>query len=510
MSLPAKVYFPVNMISTPVRLFNTCISSWNNLSLSTQNIWDIYASSNPIRDLSGNLRYLSGFDLYLQSNIQLIDLGLLLEPPALVVPGAVVVPDYSIVAFSNSLHIDFIPTGSFPIVPVSVYATAPFSGSGSVYRKHLFYIGSYDIPTSGIVDITADYISSLFIQWGSFFDSHSFSIKFFVCTVDPVSGLASGFKELLFSVSNSPGVNFNSYASEIELRSSGFAGFDCFNASSNANVIIASGQNTVRDLYWSSNGGSSFITLGNLGSSASKTGTFLNSDGIGLLGIAGTAVILRSTDNGYSWTSTGAHTPGNSFNFFVQGLSGKIIAAGQLVGRIYYSLDAGLTWSSYLLDGTSFVMRLLTYLENGIMLVYDHTRKRIYRSLDNGSSFSLVYSLPSTVVLYRISYCGNGVCVAFSGPNGDIYRSVDYGTSWSVVNVSTLASTLSEGYYIGGGLLVAFSYPVQDIIHSLDYGVTWSFVKNSGLATFVNRCVGANGRGLVALPGGSEFYLYHI
>jgi len=243
----------------------------------------------------------------------------------------------------------------------------------------------------------------------------------------------------------------------------------------------------------------------------------------GSIWLAGTfngALILRSTDDGSTWTSLGKlGNAGNvNVNLFLKTPDNSVFAFNSTEAGIYKSTDYGLTWnlnhasfgnntyfsgcinsagtifvgcnSSHLIrsydngqswvDGSSFGTETgtygLCYLDNSIMLATTYPTGNLYRSIDDGSTWSFTTLLASAASLTNIVYCGNGV-VLISGSSTGIFRSTDYGLTWTTTGNLYGLTRIYSIKYINNGVVIAgggtaTSTPGK-IIKSKDYGATW-------------------------------------
>lgn len=509
MSTQAKIYFPYRLAPYPIRMLRQVLTSWNNLSLHIQSIWDFYATVRPIRDKSGHLVYLSGFDLYLQSNVSLINLGLNLDSPFAPPVGADTVPDYEIIGYSNSLHVDFFPHINFINSHLCIYASAPFVGDSSKADKSVYYVASFNTPNAGIFDITSAYANSQFINWNQFYDSKTVSIKFYVCLVNSVTGIASDFKELVYSFDNSPGINYNTYASNFVLKTiPSFSGTIWQAALIPSGVAIATNSSNAL-VYRSTDFGQNFSSIGNLSNTNNKIGCFASSSGLVLVGLSVSGAIYRSYDSGSSFSFVGNFSPATQFQFFCSGYGPRILGAGAMSGRVAYSDDSGTTWNFVLVSGVSGATRILRYLENGIILCFGITTRVLLRSVDNGLSWSIILSNLTAGYFYDMVYCGNGIVIAVFANTYKLWKSVDYGLTWSPITTYPFSNFISQLLYVGNGYLVGILETTAQLVQSFDYGDNWSLVGDSGLGSY-SYSKGQIGKGVGFMMGYSGGkYLVH-
>ncbi len=507
MSLPAKVSFPNNLISTSVYNFSQVITSWNNLSASTQAIWDVYASLNQLRDKSGNLRTVSGFSLFLQSNVHLYSIGLQSSTLPVQPAGADVLPAFDIIAYSNSLHIDFFPAISFPNSEMVIFATAPYVIGSVITHRALNYIGSFPAPSAGIFDITAAYESSLFINWPTFFNAHDFEITFYIALINSVTHIASQFYIKAWSVANAPEVDWANYANNIQSLNFGLGSKAWFGLGFNDNGIILIGNTTDKTVHKSTDFGQSFTSIGNLGTTTTKNAFWLDNTNYALVILATNGTRYYSANASVPFTNFGAALTGIAPAGINLGLNGRIFLNGTLQDRVFYSDDLGLSFTAVALPAGSGVSYVLKHLENGIILIWCSGTSALYRSTDNGLTWAKVLQEAATHNVLSIAYCGNGVVFLSVANFGYCYISLDYGLSFSVVNISAIDTSFPVVVYIGGSLLVAISYPNYKLMQSLDFGINWTYVKPSGFSA-VPRFVAKFGKSsCFFLPGTGATYL---
>jgi photosystem II stability/assembly factor-like uncharacterized protein len=164
-----------------------------------------------------------------------------------------------------------------------------------------------------------------------------------------------------------------------------------------------------RNLYGVAFGNSTFVAVGDFGK------------------------IVRSTDNGASWSHV---TSGNSSGSgayslygtsYLRGVSfgnSTFVAVGQS-GKVIRSTDDGSSWDN-VTSGTGDYLRGISFANSTFVAV--GSGGTIIRSTDNGSSWDDVNSGTSEV-LRGITF-GNNIFLAV-GDDGTIVKSVDNGSSWS-------------------------------------------------------------------------------
>ena len=188
----------------------------------------------------------------------------------------------------------------------------------------------------------------------------------------------------------------------------------------------------------------------------------------------GTGHIMRSIDNGNTWSSVVSHANAQDCRFF-QINNGHLIAQiwpASGVGNIvwYRSTDDGANWSSF-----------KTSQEN-IGYILDDGAGRIYDAYIDSSSKSIKirYStdnLSTLNTLATIAEYSFVMCIAISGStlilasNDSIWRSTDQGSTWTKVHHLTSHRILIT-CKIGDTWLAGCYY---GMMISVDDGITWEF-----------------------------------
>ena len=473
-SKATQSFFPSQLQSASRNDFAKVSTYWSKLDLSVQQNWNAYASAHPIYDRWGNVKTLNGFQYYMQSNINLLGLGLEIIPTPPIFSPQEIVPNYEIVAYSNSLHLDFYPAINYPDCDLVIYASAPTTSSSLLNRKNIWWIGNFSSPNAGIFDIKTMYEQCFNVTWSSFFNSATCNIVFQVILVNRVTGIASPFKGFILSLRNAPEPNWAniglSLSSFTPFSSSGsFNAFaDCLNG-----FVVAVGYSSAPVSFSSDNGLSWSVPSGSIIGTNFLDCLFLG-NGVVLIGGGESARIYRSTDYGKSFSEAASFPSQKTVTSFAKCANGVIFAVLNPSGQLVKSVDNGLSWSLDLTISAGLVPFKLCYLESGIIVAGMGGTSGFYRSVDNGASW-LHVSLPSPIAQVRaIAYCGNGIIVAGSYSSNGVWRSVDYGLTWSYIGPLTGSGAYLSILYCGNGVLLLGAGAYINLFKSLDYGLTWS------------------------------------
>lgn len=206
------------------------------------------------------------------------------------------------------------------------------------------------------------------------------------------------------------------------------------------------------------------ITWSGIAVSAStiRTITYL---GNGIVLATDTAVggshIWKSTDYGINWVDTGVVYAPASF-YASAYLDNGIIIVGTGDGAILRSANNGLTWTNQGILTTATPIKVIS-AGNGVVVVPDSTG-HVFRSTDAGLTWlNLGITLGSGNLLSG-DYFGNGVIILGeegNATNSHLFRSSDSGYTWTdlgniILVVPGLASAADGMAYIGNGIGLIF------------------------------------------------------
>jgi len=253
---------------------------------------------------------------------------------------------------------------------------------------------------------------------------------------------------------------------------------------------------------------------------AYQPNSFLESNGYLFACSRGLSVtMLRSTDNGDNWTTSGTGMPtqyqanslakDNTYLFVVLLSNDK--------QSVYRSSDNGSNWS-LASTGINSVDCLAIYSFNNYLYLLS-SNDGVYRSSDHGNNWSLTNSgLTFTSGFGPLCIYGIKNYLFVGTLDGRIYRSTDNGNSWTSVyymdtnpysytkQISSITSTND----------IVFAGTAKDNLKSTDFGNTWTALPWTGyagtvgtlnlLTAYGNYLFGCNG--FNATVGGSKIWVY--
>lgn len=192
-----------------------------------------------------------------------------------------------------------------------------------------------------------------------------------------------------------------------------------------ASTVVAG---TLEGVHTSSDHGATWTKTSTVASRA------LALDGSANFLAGGGSGVLRSTNNGQSWTSLGGG--GNVYSLLVT-RAGTILA-GTFNAGINRSTDGGSTWSN---SGTSLFGNITIgrFVQLSNTNIFVHTLGGIFRSTDDGATWATVNGTPIGVQ-YR-TLAGIGGILLLGTPSG-LYQSTDGGTTWINYSSGLLNTTL--------------------------------------------------------------------
>ena len=205
-------------------------------------------------------------------------------------------------------------------------------------------------------------------------------------------------------------------------------------------------------------------------------------------GEAGT--ILKSTDNGNSWTKKNSDT-NVPFSGISYGSNSWVTVGDK--GTILKSTDDGETWTK-LDSGTDKHLTSIAYGNNTWIAV--GANGAILKSTNNGETWTK-HDIDMIAAIFFIAY-GNSTWIATDG-TGNIYKSTDNGETWtkkiSGTNLPITSVLYSSNTWIAGGEL-------EIILKSTDNGETWT-KKNSGTDRAISAIAYGNGTWIAPDYGGA-------
>lgn len=233
----------------------------------------------------------------------------------------------------------------------------------------------------------------------------------------------------------------------------------------NVNCVLAGGSNifaaTQAGVYRSSDGGSSWINPIS-GSANFTVSTLAYSSGNVFAG--NDNGLFVSADNGISWNPING-VPQTAI-FFIRVIGNAIYAGHKNLGiqTILKSVDNGLTWSPFGQAVSSNYSALLDLGSAG-SITYAAAADGFYRSADNGSTWSLL-SYPNEYIV-RVITSGSLICAVGGFGGSSFYFSKDNGSSFSSLGTPGGATNLmyqaeaNTSYVYLGSVHGLYRWPLQ-------------------------------------------------
>lgn len=205
-------------------------------------------------------------------------------------------------------------------------------------------------------------------------------------------------------------------------------------------------------------------------------------------GFIGGAGLIRSTNNGDSWSTI--NLPGNNYAVYslAQGKNG-VLFAGTSFGDIYRSTDDGAAWTKVYSTGFHTAIGAISADPAGFC--YAMRDSFILRSED-GIAWT-------PVLTGRRSYSFNSLCTdsrgrVFAGGSGYVSVSLDHGKSWKdMMNGLTDSYIMSMAADDSGNVFVGGASRVQRLADSVD---RWENFSDGYPGTFT-MCLGVSAAGYV-------------
>jgi hypothetical protein len=191
-----------------------------------------------------------------------------------------------------------------------------------------------------------------------------------------------------------------------------------------------------------------------------------------VLAVGDDGTIIRSTNAGADWTTTGSGTIADLKGVsFAPGEEARVFAVGD-DGAILISTDAGLSWESRS-SGTINNLRAVYAISADVILAAGRGGA-ILRTSDGGANWVVVYAGPTFLTFNRFEFDirpGIGGVMWVVGDGGAVFSSITDGSSWDQQNSFTVEN-LNDIHFRDGliGVIVGDNGIVR---HTLDGGDSW-------------------------------------
>lgn len=190
---------------------------------------------------------------------------------------------------------------------------------------------------------------------------------------------------------------------------------------------------------------------------------------------SGARTIVRSTDNGITWSDALAGLEGrNVITMRIDGARRMIAVLTDGVARWSEAESRWTVISSFAVDrGNEFYFRNdVIATSPGRLSIIAATERGTFRSTDDGVTWQNTSDGMNALAIACVATLSNGTILA--GGDREIFRSTDLGMSWSpTVTVSRTNSivTLSNGDILAGGF--------DALLRSTDNGATWAGLREA-------------------------------
>lgn len=196
-----------------------------------------------------------------------------------------------------------------------------------------------------------------------------------------------------------------------------------------------------------------------------------------VIGVGASGLVMRSTDNGSSWTQIPLNTSSNFYSISLINSSTGYIAGGS--GAIYRTTNSGESWSQVNTNlSVDFLQIVFLSSSNGFLLTGGIERK-VYSTSDGGVTWNLVVDYSFDRGEMTCIYSDSDQKVFFGTFNGGVYSAVSPGWSPSLLRTLTNIKIIT-----GNGLnLIAIS-DYESVSYSSDGGTSWANGTGAVLSLF--------------------------
>lgn len=221
------------------------------------------------------------------------------------------------------------------------------------------------------------------------------------------------------------------------------------------NNVIVAGSSTA-EIERSTDGGETFST------DISNNHTLqINNIGFGnnvFIAVGDNGELSRSTDNGASWGSLVSNafaTASDDIDDIAYDSDAGIwVIVGEGTTSILRSDDDGVTWSAPTTSTTN-IMSHVAYIGNNTFVAMVASNGQVYRSTDSGDNWFLIATIVAAAN-HGFAFSDGVLLASFAvlGANWTLYRSIDSGENWTQVTWSTSDSaydilSASSLFFIG-------------------------------------------------------------
>lgn len=157
---------------------------WQNLTLVQQELWNDYADLYTQVDKFGVEKSLSGFNWFVHMNNinYALNETIIDEPPAR--EAAETIPSYEGVISSELMYIQMSEEIDFANHELYIFASLPKQQTNKTNRGNLRLIKTITDPNFTILDIKEDYESAFNVVWEDITNNSSFTVQFFIYSVN--------------------------------------------------------------------------------------------------------------------------------------------------------------------------------------------------------------------------------------------------------------------------------------------------------------------------------------
>lgn len=196
--------------------------------------------------------------------------------------------------------------------------------------------------------------------------------------------------------------------------------------------------------------------------------------------------IRASTDDGVTWLSRNTGITGDTNNFYFSSVivKGNTLFTTGSTGnssspKVFKSTDLGLSWSNA--GGTLSSSGTILYLQNESAIYMGTNNQGTFRTTDEGATWNKVDSLKGNPYIVSFASYGDTILAGghsglFAG-NGGVHRSTDNGTTWkntiSPMAYSFVNVISGKDHYIYTGTSAGNNQWAGGMYISSNYGLTW-------------------------------------
>ncbi len=187
--------------------------------------------------------------------------------------------------------------------------------------------------------------------------------------------------------------------------------------------------------------------------------------------------LLKSSDNGQTWTSIKGNLPNTGDITWISDISNnsKLIVIGLWGSGFYLTDDGGITWKKIYNTGTPKTIEINPSNQD-VIYIGMLGSQGVFRTTDGGNNWSQVTEIGNTNVA-QIEFDRSNTNRLFIGTDPAFYKSDDFGLNWTVLPLSkAFGDSIIIDNTNSSIIYTAHFDSDEGVYKSIDNGVSWTWL----------------------------------